>query len=218
MSDSAVRWMLRRGLTVKREMAVPWGICDLVGVELDPAKEKRRISLGQIRAIGRPIRLHILSRIPETESGRSITLTKLEKDFSKYLSSESLLREIQALIRNKFVKSPRKGHFQKLNRWAPLHLQIVAVELKLSRLSEALSQASANRAFATHSYVALPGPLASRALTGVKRELFRDLGVGLLAVSNDSCRELIKPRSRGANHDDIVQSHVVERFWRTRGN
>jgi len=37
---------------VKPEFSLPWGICDLVGVKLDPIKVKRRLSYGQTRPVG----------------------------------------------------------------------------------------------------------------------------------------------------------------------
>ena len=216
MASSVIRWLRRTGLVVKPEFSLPWGICDLVGVKLDPDRVKRRLSYGQTQPIGPPIRLHILSRIPEADSGKSITLEKLRKELSDHLTPEILSTELELLVRGKFVTSPRRNAFQKANGWAPLHLKIVAVELKLTRVSEALTQAASNRAFATDSYVALPGKLALRLGTGGRADIFRRGGLGLLAVWRHACRELVRPSENKAVCSEVIQSHVVERFWRTR--
>jgi hypothetical protein len=216
MASPVIRWLRRRGLTVKSEFYLPWGVCDLVGVKFDPAKARRRLSWGQTRAIGPQIRLQILSRIPESDSGRSTTLRRLERDFSGQLSPERLSKELDRLKRDKFVTNPKRDYFQKRNGWAPLHQDIVAVELKLQRVSEALSQAASNRAFASKSYVALPAALALRLAQSRRADLFGQRGIGLLAVWQHKCQELIRPSHKEAACHDLNQSHVVERFWRTR--
>lgn len=218
MASSVIRWMARRGLTVKPEFALPWGVCDLVAVKLDPVRVRLRLSYGQTRSVGPPVRLHILSRIPEADTGRSISFRKLNEDMADILPPDALSRELTLLAGGRFVTSPRLGFFQKINGWAPLHLKIVAVELKLSRVSEALGQAAANRLFATDSYVALPGGLALRVGMSERARNFKLQGIGLLAVWHHGCRELLKPSTKDALRSEVVQSHVVERFWRTRDN
>jgi len=218
MVDPVVRWLERRHLTVKREFSLPWGVCDLVGLKFDAERVRQRVLYGQKRPIGPPLRLHILSKIPEVGSRRAITLRQLRAEFLDYLSGELLERELCALERDKFVTSSQAGRFQKFNGWAPLHQSIHAVELKLTRVSEALSQAACNRAFATHSYVALPGKLALSMANSKRAAEFRRTGIGILGVWGGFCREMLKPRSHHGFHDELVQSHVVERFWRTRGS
>jgi hypothetical protein len=208
--------MRGRGLTVKAEFLLPWGVCDLVGVKLNAAKTELRLSYGQTQSIGSITRLLILASIPESDSGESISFQRLARDLSSHLSPEDLVRQINTLIVGKFVISPRRGFLQKLNGWAPLHSQIVAVELKLARITEALNQATSNSAFATDCYVALPRERALKVARSGKSDLFRQRGIGLLAVSQHACREVISPGGRNVCSNEIIQSHVTERFWRTR--
>ena len=216
MTAPVMRWMLRRGLSVKSEFSLPWGICDLVGVKLDPRRVKRRLSYGQTRPVGPLLRLLILSKIPDCDSGKSIGLERLAGELSYNVETGSLLRELDALVRDKFVRNTKRGSFQKLNGWAPLHYRIVAVELKLNRVSEAMNQAVSNRTFATDSYVALPRTCALRVARSERATNLKRSGIGLLAVSHRACWELIPPSVSKGTFDEIVQSHVVERFWRTR--
>lgn len=216
MAAPVIRWLRRGGLTVKEEFLLPWGVCDLVGVKLDAARTKRRLSYGQTRSIGSITRLLILARIPESDSGKSISFQRLARDLSAHLSVDDLAGQIDSLVDGRFVIRPRRGFLQKVNGWAPLHSRIVAVELKLSRITEALSQATSNTAFATASYVALPTRRALQVTRSRKADIFTQRGIGLLAVSQHACRELISPNGSNAHSNEIIQSHVTERFWRTR--
>jgi hypothetical protein len=218
MAGPVLRWMRRAGLAVKPEFSVPWGVCDFVGVTFDPEKVRRRLSYGQTRSIGSAVRLCILAKIPDCETGKTISFRRLLQEFSFDIPSPVLAREIDALIRFKFVEKPRKGFFQKVNGWAPLHQRITAVENKLSRLSEAVTQAAANRSFATESYVAFPGAFATRIAASSRRSIFTESGIGLLAVWPHRCCEIISPVRTCIPQNEILQAHIVERFWRTRGN
>lgn len=203
---------------VKPEFLLPWGVCDLVGVKLDPRKVKRCLSYGQTRPVGPLQRLLILSKILDCDSGRAIGLERLAGELSYSVETGVLLRELDTLVRDKFVRNTKRGAFQKLNGWAPLHFRIVAVELKLNRISEALNQAVSNRTFATDSYVALPKSCALRVARSERASNLKRSSIGLLAVSHHACWELIQPKITKGMFDEIVQSHVVERFWRTRDN
>ncbi len=212
MAPPVLQWLRRRGLVVKREFSVPWGICDLVGVKLDAERVRRRMSLGQVSAIGPRLRLHILSRIPDHESKKSITLTRLEREFSAFMPREVLQSQLDSLAKSGFIVSPKRGLFQKINGWAPLHVRIVAVELKLSRISDAIAQARANCAFATDSYVALPGQLALRIARSPRARTLTLSGIGLLAVWRQTCREVVRPWTDAHHYNEVIQAHVVERF------
>ena len=75
MAPSVAGWLRGQGFSVKQEFSLPWGICDLVGVKFNQKKVQKRISNGQMRAVGSSFRLHILSKIPDSDvSGSSITL------------------------------------------------------------------------------------------------------------------------------------------------
>jgi hypothetical protein len=217
MAPAVADWLRGQGFAVKQEFSLPWGICDLVGVKFNQKKVQKRISNGQMRAVGSSFRLHILSKIPDVDaSGSSITLHELRRELAGSLPYDLLENEIAQLVRSKFVTSPARKRFQKVNGWAPLHTRIVAIELKLARTSEALAQARLNRAFSTESYVALPAPLAFRVVESRRAREFKDCGIGLLAVSRDVCARVLQSRLGSDSTDDVLQAHCVERFWRTR--
>lgn len=218
MAPPVRRWLLRNGLLVKSEFALPWGVCDFVAVALNPSRVQTRLDFGQTRAIGSATRLQILSKIPERESGRAISFSKLEKQFDNHVPPEELVAALEFFLRNRFVVTQKSGNYQRVNGWAPLHDRIIAVENKLERLSEAIRQAVANLSFATESYVALPGEFAARIANGARSQMFTSNRIGLIGVWNRLCRELIPPVKAVFLHNEIIQAHVVERFWRTKGN
>ncbi len=216
LTPVVTRWLEAQNLVLKREFSTPWGVCDLVALHLDARRVRQRLTLGQTKPIGPPLRIELLHRIPDESSGTYVTLDRLEREFANVLDRQSLLSELAHLRSARFLKTPKRGAVQKMNGWAPLHRRIVAVELKLSRVQEAIAQAAAHLKFATESYVALPHTVARRIAASQRREAFAASGLGLLAVYDSKCITLIRSVAQPQAHDAVLQMHCVERFWRTR--
>jgi hypothetical protein len=214
MSAIVQSWLLGQRLRVKAEYVSPWGICDFVGLSFDPQRVRTRLRLRQRRPIGSLLRVTILHRIPDEQEG-STTLRRLQHEFASLMEAQQLAEEVTKLAAGRFVRILDDGRLQKLNGWAPLHRRIVAVELKLSRVQEALAQATSHLRFATEVFVAFPTPLAQRIVLDRRAHLFHSAGVGILAVSEHGCRAVLRPREREFLADPILQAHCVERFWRT---
>jgi len=215
MAAPARNWLKQQGLLVKAEFSTPWGICDFVGASFARDRVLKRLSLGQRDPIGPPSRIALLDRIPDVQTGEIVSYEELEGEFEDWLSPDGVFRSLQALIDSRFVFSPAPYHFQKLNGWVPLHWRIVAMELKLSRVEEALSQARSHLRFATHSYVGLPDALANRVAKSKRRWSFLNAGVGIVAVRKAGCEVLLPSRGQAKEKDRILEMHCVERFWRT---
>lgn len=217
MSAPVQRWLRGQRLAIKQEFATPWGICDLVGISFNKEHVKQRIAFGQHEAIGPLHRIQLLRRIPEVESGMSVTMSRLAK-VAFGLDTKALETELKRLISGRFVIKKADGSLQKLNGWAPLHRRLVAVELKLSRITEVLSQAASNRAFADESYVAMPAEIAKRVALGSRASEFLSAGVGILAVTSSRCKVVLLSSQSGVPVDLSLQMHCAERFWRTKGS
>ena len=125
--------------------------------------------------------------------------------------------ELARLIADGFIECARGGQLQKLSGWLPLQKQLVAVELKLSRIEEALRQAKSNLGFADESYVAVPSEVANR-VEGkeIRSSQFREAGVGLISVSEKWCRVRIPAQKNHPWKNEAIQVYAVEKFWRTR--
>jgi hypothetical protein len=217
MATPGREWLKRQGLLIKEEFSTPWGICDLVGVSFSQERVRQRLNLGQREAIGPPLRIALLNRIPDSEAGETVAPARLESEFNDLLTPCEIQRALRNLIESGFVVTVHSGCLQKLNGWVPLHWRIVALELKLRRVEEALNQARSHLRFATHSYVGLPSELALRVAQSTRRRDFLNLGVGIVAVSPTHCEVVVRSQGQSsAEQDKVLQMHCVERFWRTR--
>lgn len=215
MAAPARRWLSEQGMIVKEEFATPWGICDLVAVSLDKKRVRERLRLGQRSAVGPLIRVLVLNAIPEIEADRSKIVRSIISAYRDILTRSQLCDEIDRLIAGRFVKECDNGTIQRINGWAPLHRRLVAVELKLNRVQDALAQATSHQAFADESYVGLPADLAERIAESRRADAFRSEGVGILAVQKRRCRILLVPGAPRYPTNTPLQMHCVERFWRS---
>lgn len=216
--DPVIRWLKAEQLNAKRELALPWGICDVVGVQLNQSSIRQRLKLGQRLSIGPPSRVFVLLHIPDEKEGHSIRPSTLEKKLGPILDVDTVRKDVEELQARKFVTETRHG-LQRLNGWYPLDKRICAIELKLSRVTEALQQAVRHFAAATECYVGLPSDIAKRVTAGTRSRQFRDLGIGILSVTHESCKVALKAARREpgeARPTETQRMHLVERFWRTR--
>jgi hypothetical protein len=212
MTEPAVQWLRGQGLMVKREFPTPWGICDLVGCSLNKRKVDKRIRQKQTKPIRSQLRVHLLSLIPDEGQG-SVGVDDLHRVFDPYLDRERIERELMRLRKDRFAQPAGHDTFYKINGWMPLHKRLIAVELKLARVNDALHQAVNNLGFADESFVALPGEAAKRLARSKKKEEFRTEGVGVLAVTPRGCKVILASGRRSARSERVVQTYAVERFW-----
>lgn len=212
MVKPVVKWMESMDLTVKSEFITPWGICDLVGLSFKKTSVDDRRRLGQTQAVSSVTRAALLFRIPDDST---LTLQRLVRECAPTIPEETVVEHAERLIADGFVR--RSGdRLQRLNGWVPLHKRLIAVELKLSRVEEAMTQALNNLVFADKSYVGLPKDLAVRvAAKGSRWSVFLDNGVGVLAVSPRDCTIVAPSRNRSSVPDPVVQFCCVEKFWRS---
>jgi hypothetical protein len=216
MAGLVVRWMRSSGMTtVKSEFVTPWGICDLVGVTFNRRNVGHRLRQKQTRAISSVTRALLLLQIPTVDDGGFITRHRLLRRFASSIPEAVASEHVDRLIAEGFV-IPSRSRLQQLNGWRPLQKRLVAVELKLSRVDEAMRQALDNLGFAEESYVALPAEVARRAASNRSRwSGFFAAGVGLLGVMPQGCKVLRKARPNRELVDEAIQLYCVEKFWRT---
>jgi hypothetical protein len=209
------QWLKFKGLATKREFPTPWGICDLVGCSLNKNRVKQRLALGQTKPIGSQLRVFLLSQIPECTEQRSVSVRTLKVKFGTVIDEGRIVLEIDRLLSDKFIQETSPGRVQKLNGWVPLHKKLIAVELKLTRINDALKQAATHLEFADESFVGLPADTAKRLMNSKKKKDFVNNGVGILAVDPSGCKLLFKSNRAGSSPNPLIQQHAVERFWRT---
>jgi hypothetical protein len=213
MVAPAEQWLRSQGLAIKKEFPTPWGICDLVGCSLNRNKVRKRLALRQTRPIRSPLRVHLLSLIPDETDRKTVGIDDLHGAFGGYLDRERIEIELGRLLGDHFIEEPSPGAYFKRNGWMPLHKRLVAIELKLTRIDDALHQAINNLGFADESYVGLPPDRAKRLIDGKRRSEFEHRGIGILAVSPDSHHVVLRPKKRAPSDEGVTQAYSVERFW-----
>lgn len=215
MIAPAKGWLVSEKLSIKAEFAMPFGICDLVGISMSQENIQKRIDNGQFQPIGSLLRTEILSVIPDVGKTKGITHPTLLRKFDYLENDRNIERELFLLESRKFIRRTKTGSYQKLNGWLPLHDRIVALELKLNRVREALSQAIRNSRFADESYIGLPEETAHRICNSCQINEFKTYGIGILAVRSRNCEVLLTSRIRKKNKDTPMQIYCADRFWST---
>jgi hypothetical protein len=127
MLEPVKDWLESQDLVAKTEFTNPWGVCDLVGCCLKRKSIAERVALGQRAVIGPPLRIAVLDWIPDRDTGRTVTLKKLQRDHSGLIDGETIAAEIDRLVATRFVQVTRRGSFQKVNGWFPLHQRLVGL-------------------------------------------------------------------------------------------
>jgi hypothetical protein len=215
MLQPAKDWLKNLGMSTRAEFETPWGICDLVGVSFDEEHVDARLRQRQRQPLGPPSRIALFCQLPDVGTGTFKTIARLERELSAWFSPEEIRRELDRLESWNYVIRPQRNGYQKVNGWLPLHKHIIALELKLRRVSEALMQAFSHTRFTRSSYVGLPESVAERVVLG-RRADFEALGIGLVSVSAGGCDVLLEPSNDGHLLDPVLEMHCVERFWRSR--
>jgi hypothetical protein len=213
MTIPAMKWLTGQGLLVKREYRTPWGICDLVGLELDHSRVAARRLRGPSIAIGPVPRIAVLKLVPSIETGASIGMDELSTVLCRPVDDVS--SDVNVLLKHRFLVQNASARLQSRCDWAPLHRRIVTVELKVDRIREVIQQARAHRLFATESYIGLPAKSAGRYLGDGRGDELKSAGVGLLSVCAAAATVLVSAPVLPSNAaDGVLQMHCVERFWR----
>lgn len=212
MTPLVAQWLRDGGLAVRTEYPTTLGICDLVGVALDAAVGHERLRLRQRVPINDVRKLALLNAIATVESGRSTSIQALRTFAAEMLDVGDVEEAAAWLQKHGYVRATSGGSYQRRTTSGPLERRIVAIELKLHRVNDAVRQARARLAFATESLVGFPAERARTAATDC-RNLLAATGIGLLAVSRDGCELLIQPRPGSGHVHPLMRAHCVERFW-----
>jgi hypothetical protein len=213
MLDTVLLWLARQGLHAKTEFVTPWGVCDVVATAFPSRKLNKRLRLGQTEAIGPTIRIELLYAIPSASYGRSISLNYLQEQLQT--AADDLRPHLVALVDRGFVRETRPNRFQQVDAWALVSPQVVAIELKLDRVEEALDQAVQNQGIAHQSFIAVPHAVGQRILLGSTAETVARLGIGVLGVAETGCSVLRRPSKDQSKVNPVLARHCVERFWRS---
>ncbi len=131
-------WDTHADLHVKREFVTPWEICDRAGLSFNTQHAAHRLHLRLNKSVASITRAALRLEIPDAETDKSISTARLVSRFAATVGEEQVAAEVERLIGDRFVLLTSGGRLQEMNGWMPLQDRLVAVELKLNRIAEAL--------------------------------------------------------------------------------
>lgn len=221
MTAPAIEWLTSQGMHWRREFATPWGPCDLVAMSFDPVALEQRRRNRQYKAIASSRRAGLIFGAAYAETSEpSVALSREHQAWrDEWLQAiaDSHNPDIARLIADGWVIRNESGQVTRRQPWLPLHARLVAVELKLSRVKDALRQASRHLVFATESYAAFPMTVAERVRE--KRERWAEYfarGVGVLGIAPGHSAILIPSQSDPMRLWLEMRWYAPELFWRDR--
>jgi len=166
-----------------REYRSGYGIADLVGMVVSRASYEERTRGGQRPPLEDRRVIEVLLRIP---SKRSLSFETLAQRVA--LAPSSLRHKaLRALIKRGLVLE-KKGRYWLLGRLPNPAAEIVAVEAKIDRWSDAILQARRYTLFAHRSYVAVPMAV----VPSVDRLLLYRHRIGLIGVEDSFAQIIIE--------------------------
>lgn len=151
-----------------------------------------------------------ISRAPVTAFAASVVALLLKKGPLRlatmaehlYANQRSVERPLMALLRQGVVGTSPGGAFRLVHAPFLRETRLLAVEAKLSRWREALTQAVRYREFASEAYVALP--VGNAVVKTVVQDEARAAGVGLIAVASGDLQVLVRARHAFPRTPDFV--------------
>ncbi len=213
LTNPVENWLLDQGYLVRREFRNAWGICDLVALSPNPTAIRHRLKLGQKTSIGSVSRFSILDVIPDVEIGRSVHINTVCKKLSGILCSDRIETHVKSLLKMGFLSQPKKNHLQKINGWHCIEKKVIAVELKLNRIQEAIYQARNNQLFADLSYIGLP---KQKIKTLKSKNFYPELveyGIGVISIDGSEVKVVLDPSEESFKPREVLRAYSAERFW-----
>lgn len=192
MTPIVRQWMSDQGFGIISEFQHPSGYCDLAGIQFDQERVQKRIKSKQAR----PIKGMFAFAQALTEE---CSITDGEHIHQDYYKRKLARFDIE------------NDNLRLLVDWLPFHKNIIAVELKLNKISEVISQAIGNFSFANQSYIAMPIEIAQKL---IDHEKVIEHGLGVLGVLDNSVLRLRMPDK--FVHNKGLHFHAAEKFWTVR--
>jgi hypothetical protein len=212
LAGTVLRWLCEQGLLVQmEEFVTPWGVADLLGIRFNVDRVQARVAAGHLDPVSDAHAMQLLLSLPT--GGKSKRISDVARKFVPLFGSALFERAVRNLIRKRFVV-PKGALLVRRTEWMPFHEQLVAVELKLRRVDEALAQARRHKAITAESYVGMPAVIAERVAFTERRSEFEDAGVGLLSVQDGICKVLIPPDLSAKTLIEAQELCAAEACWR----
>lgn len=211
LAGTVLCWLGEQGLVQAEEFVTPWGVADVLGIRYNIDRVHARIAAGQMDPVSDTHAMQLLLSLPK--GGKPKRISDVARKFEPLLGQALFERAVRNLIRKRFVVK-EGASLVRHSDWMPYHEQLVAVELKLRRVDEALAQARRHKAITAESYVGMPAVIAERIAFTERRADFEAAGVGLLSVQDGVCKVLIPPDPATKTVIEAQELCAAEACWR----
>ena len=205
-SQQVAKLIRKEGYLAKTEINSGYGIADVVAIRTNQRNTKLRLEHKQTRSIQNEHYFKLLELLNEDQQAPTDI---------RYLSRNLTICQpyIRTILKNLcnygFAKKVDNGFYIKINGWAPLSNNIIAIESKLKNWQRGLLQAWRYKKFADKSYLAMPEDRVHL----VSRQDLKTLNIGLLTLSDDKLKYLFKPVSQNRQIVPSKRNYVCEFFW-----
>lgn len=214
--DLLEKVLREEGYLSEREVGVGYGIADLVIIKkssFDSENCDKRKGYKQKSRLLNEEYFRILSHLPDFDEKENsvcvdylVEKTGLSKSHLKY----TLLKDLQ---RKRFIKVTKDGTYFKINGWAPLANEVIAIEAKLKDWKRGFIQANRYKSFADRTYLAIPKETAHL----VDRKLLKKHNIGLIVLDAEKRLKTIPIRTKKrAPSNAHMKNFAIEHFWRSR--
>lgn len=200
--------LLKEDFLVKTEVPSGYGVADVVALKINKNQVVKRLGYRQVLALAHESYFQVLSLLGEIpENAASVDEIVKHLPFSKSYVKNVLLKD---LIKKSYVKMVGSDTYFKINGWAPLSDDIIAIESKLHDWNRGLTQALRYKTFANRVYLALP----EEKVHLVNKQLLKEMNIGLLTISDGKLLRLYTPIKQTQKIIKSKQDYVCEHFWR----
>lgn len=195
------------GYLVKTEIDSGYGIADVVALRSLSQRVAKREKYNQFDQLSNENFFKVLEVISENNNKP----THLDDITNNVNLSNGYIRSkiLKGLESKGFIKNIDNKLYLKINGWAPLSNNIIAIESKLSDWKRGIIQALRYKTFANKVYLALP---ENKIHLVDPKELER-LSIGLVTIKRNKLCWVYKCKSDRKDIISSKQNYVCEFFW-----
>lgn len=208
-SNKIAQSLSRSDYLVKTEINSGYGRADVVALRINKEHIEKRLNYNQKNSLLSQSYFRVLSVLGESFD----SATALEEIFEKVPLSKAYIMNtvLKELINSNFVKEVQDKFYMKVNGWAPLSDEVIAIESKLSSWKRGIIQAKRYKIFANKVYLALP----SDKVHLVPSDLLKSQNIGLITLDqSNNVKWIFNPISQSRKIISYKQDYVCENFWR----
>lgn len=194
---------------VKQEIDSGYGVADIVMISVNKPKLRKRLAYRQSFPLHNENYFKVLNVIPDRNTGNTVQFKKIFET-TKLSQSYLMYKILKDLMKHGYVKTVNKNYYFKINGWAPIANEVIAIEAKLKDWKRGIIQANRYKSFADKVYLAIPSKIAH--LPPICE--LEKFNIGLISynIETNTKKYIYKPKIQKASNQ-CKRNFVTELFW-----